>query len=39
MLKTDYESMLEAGMFFSDKPASFEELMIDISTLESRLNA
>ena len=39
VLKTDYEAMLDAGMFFSEKPATFDEIMKDITTLESRLNA
>jgi hypothetical protein len=38
-LKDDYEAMLEAGMFFSDKPATFEEIMNDIAAIESRLNS
>ncbi len=38
VLKADYESMLEAGMFFSETPARFNEMMKDIATLESRLN-
>ena len=38
-LKDDYEAMLEAGMFFSEKPATFEEIMNDIAALESRLNS
>lgn len=38
-LKGDYEAMLEAGMFFSAKPATFEEIMNDIAAIESRLNS
>jgi hypothetical protein len=34
----DYEAMLEAGMFFSEKPAAFDDIMHDISSLQSRLN-
>jgi hypothetical protein len=38
MLKADYEAMIDAGMFFSEKQATFDEIMTDIATLESRLN-
>lgn len=38
VLKADYNAMLDAGMFFSEKPATFEEIVKDISMLESRLN-
>ncbi len=38
VLKADYESMLEARMFFSEKPATFDEIMADIAELEARLN-
>jgi hypothetical protein len=39
VLKADYESMLDAGMFFSEKPATFAEIMKDIAALESLLNS
>jgi hypothetical protein len=39
VLKADYEAMLEAGMFFSEKPAPFDDIMHDISSLQSRLNS
>lgn len=39
LLKADYEAMIRAGMFFSEKPASFDEIMEDIRVLESRLNS
>jgi hypothetical protein len=39
VLKADYEAMLSAGMFFGDRPATFDEMMTDISKLESLLNA
>ncbi|MCC7528984.1 MAG: nucleotidyl transferase AbiEii/AbiGii toxin family protein [Candidatus Melainabacteria bacterium] len=38
-LKDDYEAMLEAGMFFSERPATFDEIMKDIAAIESRLNS
>lgn len=38
LLEADYEAMLEARMFFSEKPATFDEIMADISKLETRLN-
>lgn len=38
VLKTDYEAMLDAGMFFSKKPLTFDEIMKDIADLEFRLN-
>lgn len=39
VLKADYESMVNAGMFFDEKPASFDEMMSDIAALESLLNS
>ena len=39
VLKADYEAMLEAGMFFSENPAAFDDIMHDISSLQSRLNS
>lgn len=38
LLEADYQTMLKAGMFFSEKPASFEEIMDDIRKLEAHLN-
>lgn len=38
VLKEDYEAMVSAGMFFGEKPATFDEIIKDISTLESLLN-
>ncbi len=39
LLKSDYQAMLDSGMFFSEKPASFDEVIEDIRALESRLNS
>jgi len=39
LLKSDYNTMLNSGMFFSEKPASFDEVISDIRELESRLNS
>lgn len=38
-LKDDYEAMLAAGMFFSEKPATFDEILKDIAEIETRLNS
>lgn len=38
VLQADYESMLSAGMFFDEQPATFEEIMENIARLENRLN-
>lgn len=38
LLKADYQAMVESGMFFSERPALFEEIIDDIQRLESRLN-
>jgi hypothetical protein len=38
VLKADYEAMIDAGMFFELKPASFDEMLQDIASLEKRLN-
>jgi hypothetical protein len=38
-LRADYDTMLNSGMFFGEKPASFDEVIEDIRELESRLNA
>jgi hypothetical protein len=37
-LRADYEAMLDAGMFFSENPATFDQIMHNISALETRLN-
>lgn len=39
LLKADYDTMLNSGMFFNEKPASFDEIVDDIRALESRLNS
>ncbi|MFN8658149.1 MAG: nucleotidyl transferase AbiEii/AbiGii toxin family protein [Candidatus Obscuribacterales bacterium] len=39
VLKSDYEAMITAGMFFDEKPASFDDMMNDIAALESTLNS
>lgn len=39
ILRADYEAMLDAGMFFDERPAKFEEIVRDIGILETRLNS
>jgi hypothetical protein len=39
LLKRDYEIMLDSGMFFNERPASFDEVIEDIRKLESHLNS
>lgn len=39
LLRADYEAMLDAGMFFDERPAKFEEIVRDIGILETRLNS
>lgn len=38
VLQADYEAMLSAGMFFDEKPATFDEILNEIRKLEARLN-
>jgi len=37
--RADYEAMVAAGMFFGGTPATFDEMMNDITELESILNS
>ena len=39
VLRSDYNAMVEVGMFFGGTPASFEEMMTDIAALEYMLNS
>jgi hypothetical protein len=39
LLEADYETMIRVGMFFSEKPASFDEIIEDIRALETSLNS
>ena len=39
ILRTDYEDMVAAGMFFGGPLASFDDMMKDIAVLESILNS
>lgn len=39
VLQADYEAMLSAGMFFDETPATFEQILKEISMLETRLNS
>ncbi len=39
VLRADYDAMVDAGMFFSTAPDTFEKMMAEIAALESILNS
>jgi hypothetical protein len=39
VLRADYEGMVDAGMFFGETPATFDEIVNNVSALESILNS